>query len=179
MRVEIRPATLRDVSYVIAHMRQVDADEIWCQLPEDQYPAAFAHHIVTSGISYTAWIGKHCVAAFGTQPLNVVSHLAWAFGTDRMQRAVPAITDFLAERHIPELIRDGVLMMEARSHSEHEQAHRWLLSTGAKVVGDDFPFGRGEEAFRLFRWTVPEYHAITARKSRWQRQRKSYVYQQT
>ena len=181
MTVEIRPIVLRDVSYVLANLRQVDADEIWCQLPPDTKPLDFARHVIAYGAGYSAWLGGKLVACFGTQPLNAVAHTAWAFGTDRMQRAIPAITDFMADVHVPHLLEHGAQIMEARSHYNHGTAHVWMLGTGAKPVGDPFVFGRGGERFRLFRWTVAGYHTIRGSKSRWKRERErtSYVYQQT
>lgn len=179
--VEIKPIVLRDVSYVLAHLRQSDAEEIWCQMPEGTKPLELAGHVINYGTGYTAYLNGQPVACFGTQPMNAVAHLAWAFGTDRMQRAIPAITDYMAEVHIPKIIEQGAQIMEARSHYNHATAHVWMMKTGAKLVGTPFIFGRDGERFRLFRWTVPEYHSIRATKSRWKRttERKSYVSRRT
>ena len=176
MVVEIRPIVLRDVSYVLAHLRQADADEIWCQLPEGTKPLEFAGHVINYGDGYTACVNGQPVACFGTQPMNAVAHTAWAFGTNRMHRTIPAITDFMAEVHIPKIIEQGARLMEARSIRTHSQAHVWMIRTGAKTDGVTFPFGRKGERFLLFRWTVPEYHTIRGTKSRWKRERKSYVH---
>lgn len=176
MVTEIRPIVLRDVSYVLANLRQADADEIWCQMPEGATALGLAQHVINFGDGYTAWVDGKLVAAFGTQPINAVAHLAWAFGTDKMQRAVPAITDFMHDVQVPKIIGDGAEIMEARSILHHSSAHVWMISTGAQPIGDPFVFGRGGERFRLFRWTVSGYRSIRHTKHRWKRERKSYVF---
>lgn len=164
--VEIRAATLRDASYVVANMRQRDADEVWCQLPDGVKSHEVTYNLLMASDAFTAFLDGVPAMFFGTSLMNAAALSAWAIGTSKAQRVVPAVTRFLVEEHLPDRVRDGFVVMEARSHIDHVEAHRWMLSTGAQIVGEPFPFGRSREKFLLFRWTEASFGAIKRKRRR-------------
>lgn len=167
MEIVIRPAVLRDASYVLAHMRPEDEIEVMCQMPEDTPCWQVAYMLImNTAHAYCAFIDDKPVAVFGASPMTPVMSSFWAIGTPGMERAVPAITDVYTHKIVPEIIADGVLYAEARSHVDHVKAHNWLRLTGAEIHGPPMPCGRNGELFHLFRWTVSGYRTIRATKRR-------------
>jgi hypothetical protein len=159
--IEIRPACLRDLSYIMAYLRERDAEEVYCQLPEGTTGIELAYGLLQTD-AYVALVNGQPVAGFGTAPLSEVARSVWALGTDKMRRAVPAITRFFQQNYVPKLISDGNRVMEARSTVDHVEAHRWMKASGAKVIGPPFTFGRGGKQFLLFRWTAEDFEGISS-----------------
>lgn len=155
MTATIVPACLRDASYVVAHMRPADEDEILCQLPAGMRRHEIAYSLLFSGgDAFVALDGDRPVLFFGTHPINVCTLSAWAIGTKRTWRVLATATRWLIAEHLPGRIAEGYSSMEARTHVDHEHAHRWLESTGAVVHGPPFVYGRDGEKFLLYRWTA-------------------------
>lgn len=161
MKITIEPACLRDASYVMANMRPLDALEALCQVPDGVRIHELAHWLISGSAAYVAYVDGRPSAIFGTSPINVVCLSIWALGTKRMRRCIPAITRFMIAEHLPERAAEGYKLMEARSLVQHEEAHRWMQSTGAVVQGDDFEYGKEGEMFRLFRWEARSLPAAT------------------
>lgn len=176
--VEIRPGTVRDVSWIMANLRPGDDEELRCLMPDGASTGAVGYYTVMGSRCWVAyWKGKP-VAAFGVEPFSLTALNVWALGTQHMHRVIPAITDFMALDVVPELIDAGYQIMEARSLATHEQAHAWMQSTGAEKAPGAFPYGKGGEEFILFRWTVSGYRSTRGRKSRWNRDRRPrYVHE--
>lgn len=165
--IDIRPAWLRDASYVTAHMRPMDVTEVMCQMPEGTTNWQLAHALLEgSEHAYIAYLDDKPVAFFGATRMTAVMASFWAIGTDQMTRVVPAINDFYTHQIVPALIEQGVVYAEARSHIDHHDAHNWLRLTGAEQHGPPMACGRDGEEFLLFRWTVSGYRAIRATKRR-------------
>lgn len=167
MTVNIAPANLRDASYVTAHLRPLDRQEAYCQLPFDDLPTAvLAHGLLHAGDAFVAYLDAAPVALFGTAPITSTCYGVFMVGTADCRNAIPAISRFFMVKHVEKRIAEGALTMEARSLETHHGAHRWMRSLGAEqVTPEPFPFGRGGERFLLFRWTVAGYRAI--REKRW------------
>jgi hypothetical protein len=162
MQVEIRKAVLRDASWVMANMRQLDREEVYAQWPDTLTTAELATGLLfTPGAeTFVAYLKDEPVALFGTSPMTVNCLWVWALGTDRMERAVPEITRFFMDYHMPRRIEQGYTCAEARSLVTHGVAHRWIEGMGGKKLGGAFEFGKGGEHFVLYRWTVAGYRAI-------------------
>ena len=161
-RVEIRPAVFRDVCFVAAHMRAEDAAEIYCQLPEGTRSVDVAGlSCANTEHAYCAWVQGSPVAAFGFSPASHTGtvYSAWAFGTRRMARAVPAISRFGARVVAPRLVAQGVQRVEVRSIEGHDAAHRWLARLGARREARLRAWGRSGEAFFLWSWTDKEWNS--------------------
>lgn len=152
-RVTIRPATLRDASYVLANLRPGDEREAFCQVPDGTRNYDLAYALLMSGDNFVATIKDQPVAFFGTQAVNAVAYTIWALGTKDMHRAIPRITTFLTNEHGPKLHELGIRLLEARSIEDHTEAHLWMHSTGAVQSGEPYVFGKNGERFVTFHWT--------------------------
>lgn len=153
--ITIEPATLRDVSWIAAHMNEADHAEIMSQARPGMFAGevgAAIFHAVPDGMKWVAhWKGIP-VAAFGFCPINYSCWSGWAFGTKSMWRAVPDMTrHFLGQREM--LMGSGVRRLEARSLVHHKRAFVWVRSLGARQVCELSQFGRNGETFILWEWT--------------------------
>lgn len=152
MTIVIAPATLRDCTFVAAHMRDCDWAEIGCQMPDgSERSQAGAWCWSVAALSWAAAIGGSPVMAFGVAPMSPAGHVvsAWAYGTARMRRAVPAVTAFCLREVEPLLRSLGVRRIEARVLDGHGPALRWLTGMGATVEGRCRGFGKAGEDFHL------------------------------
>lgn len=163
-RVQIVPACLRDVTYIIAYLRQSDAEEVFCQLPEGTTGFEVALTLLATD-AYVALLDGQPVMAFGTHPLTVAASAAWAIGTDKTPRVVAAVTRYFVEVIGPRLVSDGHETLEARSLLSHSAAHRWMRASGAEVAGPPFIYGRDRKKFLLFRWTADAFRVISAMRA--------------
>lgn len=158
-RVSIKPACLRDTSFVLANMRAKDRAEVFCQLPDGVTCPQLAMHLLR-GKGFVAYLDDQPVMVFGTSLLNVCTASVWALGTPKTWRVVPAVSQFIMLEHVPDLLDQGITSVEARSILGHDQAHKWMLGLGAERSGEPFVYGKGGELFQLFRWTVEGYRTI-------------------
>ncbi len=152
-RVEIVPATLRDVSYIVANLCDADRAEIECQYTEGVSAAQIAS-FHTTGQASCALLDSQPVQAFGLYPATPAGNvlIAWAFGTRFRRRSIPAVTHWMRGRVLDSFAR-GVTRVEARVISSHVAAAGWLRGLGATEV----PlrgFGRNGEDFILFSWVA-------------------------
>lgn len=162
----IRQAVLRDASYVMAHMRPADVEEVMCQIPPNTKRHELAYNLLMGCEAYTAHVKDVPVAFFGTSPINVACLSVWALGTPEIWRAVPAINRFMVDEHLPDRMRQGYLTMEARSLDSHLDAHRWLTAMGGVQHGGPFEFGANREKFLLFRWSSSDLEGIRNKRRR-------------
>lgn len=162
--IDIARARLREVSFVAAHMREADRREIWCQWPDrDAATLAWAMTRSSPAHCWAAFERGSPVAAFGLAEQHPGLWQAWAFGTDRLRRAVPAITRHGFEVIRPDLIARSANRVEARSIVGHDIAHRWLESLGARRQCLLQRWGRNGEDFVLYAW-VPACAGATGRE---------------
>ncbi len=156
--VTIAPATLRDVAYVTANLRPRDRTEILASADLTSGVEAAVIAVETSRqFSWTAIVSGQPVAAFGvaeTTPLTPHIRTAWAFGTNRFRRAVPAISRFASTHWPARLTSQGVRRLEVRALADHDIAHHWLIGLGAAFEGTLNNYGTAGETFRLYAWTV-------------------------
>lgn len=157
------PAVMRDASYITAHMRDADVEEVMCQVPPETKTHELAYNLLMSGDAFIAYYDNRPVMFFGAHPINICSLNAWAIGTHESPRVLREITRFFITDFLPTKLRQGYVMMEARSHVDHKNAHRWLAATGAKPSGEPFPYGRDGEMFLMWRWLPSDYEATRER----------------
>jgi hypothetical protein len=168
--IEIKAAVLRDASFVIAHMREIDRRECYAQLPDDAPTASIAAWCLqnSSGHAYVAYRDGQPRLVFGTAPMTVNCFSVWALGMVGARATIPAVSHFFVDYEIPRRIDEGFNCAEARSIVEHAEAHRWMRGLGAEQLGASFQYGKHGEEFVLFRWTVAGYRAICD-QPRWSR----------
>ena len=156
-RVAVVPATLRDLAYVTANLRPEDRREIRASADlASTVEAALIAYETSRDWCWTAQIAGQPVAAFGAAETSVLTpHIrtAWAFGTRRFRRAVPAIGRFALAEWPDRLAGERVRRLEVRSLAGHDIAHRWLAGLGARLEGELVRYGTGGEDFQLWSWT--------------------------
>lgn len=158
--IELRPATLRDASFVTANLRPLDQLEVFCQMPPNTKTHELAYGLIFDGETYCSFYKGKPAALYGVGAINVCTLTVWAIGTKDMRRTVPAITRHLMEEILPRKIEEGFTSAEARSIVGHHSAHRWMKSLGGVPWGEPFLYGSGGELFQLFRWTAEGYRRI-------------------
>ena len=146
--IEIIAGNHRDISDVVNNLRAIDHQEIYCQMDEGG-----SDMLVVMALELNSWVCRldgQAVAVFSFSPINCSSVAVNLFGTDKITRAIPAITRFIFVRMIPDALSCGVRRFEARSITTHAQAHRWLEACGAVNDGLLPEFGKHGEDFYLY-----------------------------
>lgn len=157
--IEIIPATIREYSYIAAHVREQDRQELWCQLPEGASSYEVAMHSLSGAMhAYTATYRGNPTAAFGFSPTSLCGSVysAWLWGTENVPKVVPRIGRYSWTIVAPMLVKDGVRRLEVRSIAGHLEAHRWLAGLGAQHEAKLIDYGRNGEAFELFAWRLSD-----------------------
>jgi hypothetical protein len=148
--IKVIPATLRDVSFIAANMRARDHEEI----------AGLSYHfngeelarrcLIDPRFAFVAVEDGNPIAAFGVGEVTANNWQAWAFGTNRMTRAIPKMSD-KGQEVIAAIKALGGNRIEARSHWRHTQAHSWLVRLfGARRVAVLTAYGREGDDYYLF-----------------------------
>lgn len=85
------------------------------------------------------------IAVFGMMPIRPKAWAAFAFATDEFPKVAGEITKFLTRKVKPHLFGElGAHRVEAWSHPNHHQAHKWLKLLGATGAEDPEYGPRGE-----------------------------------
>lgn len=150
MPVTIRPATLRDMTFIAATMRDQDRREIRAVIEESDTVIGTMLFNASPDLAWTAWIGDDAVAAFGISRLFQGLGSGWAYGTRRMRRAIPAITRFARRSVRPLLLAEGFRRIEVRTAIDHDLSHRWLEALGFDREGVAVAYGRGGLDFATY-----------------------------
>ncbi len=157
--IVIAPAHLRDVSFVTANLRDEDRQEIFCQwIDEDTETFSRAVVDCTPHHRYVALENGNPTAVFGVTYQHPGLWGAWAYGTKRLRRAVPAITRYLCNVLAPKLLNAGANRVEVRTLVDHDIAHRWLERLGAVREGLLPEYGKNGETFVLYVWRRGDLH---------------------
>lgn len=172
-KVDIVPACIRDLTFILANLRQDDYEEIACQLDGLPFELLAYGAMVEPQHAYVARLDGQPVAAFGATRQRPTLANAWSWGTPHMGRAVPFIIDSVCEVLIPDLAAAGVLRCEARALATNTMAHKFLLRMGARECAKLDAYGRDGENFILYEWLardlkdgVPNVHRRHLRKAK-------------
>ncbi len=165
MSVTIKPAVLRDASWITANLRESDRHEAFCQLTDDVNTVILANWLLYSSDAFIAYLNNEPVFLFGTSPITACCYSVWGLGTKDTRKVAPAATRYFMQVHMEKRIREGCRTMEARSLATHTQAHNMMRAVGAVQLGEPFEYGKDGELFVLFRFTVAGYRAM--RERRW------------
>ncbi|RWN57779.1 hypothetical protein [Mesorhizobium sp.] len=151
MTVRIISATLRDLSYIAANLRLEDRTEIDCQF--DEWSPALLALTALQGFAYVAELNGNPEAGFGAAEQRGGLWIAWSWGTRRMKRCVPGMTEFFHAMLGPQVAAHGAWRVEARALASNELALRWLARLGATQRCRLPGYGRNGEDFLLYDWT--------------------------
>jgi hypothetical protein len=158
MTVRIIGGNLRDLSYIAANLRPEDRAEVDCQF-EAWSPALLAMTAM-QGFAYVAELDGNPEAAFGATELRQGLWVAWSWGTKRMKRCVPRITQFFYEVLGPDVAARGAWRVEARALDGNDLAVRWLIRLGASERCPLPGYGKNGEPFILFDWTRETWNHV-------------------
>lgn len=151
MPARIVGGTIRDLSYIAANLRPEDRAEIDCQIA-DWTPSLVALAAL-QGFAYVVELDGNPEAAFGATEHREGLWIAWSWGTRRMWRCVPRITEFFFTVLGPDVLARGAWRVEARALADNALAHRFLHRLGATERCPLPSYGRNGEDFILFDWT--------------------------
>ena len=161
-KVEIVRLSLLDITYAGANLRDGDREEILSQCPHGTTgsdAAAAMYQGLHPEWSWCARLDGNPACAFGFQPFNAATWIAWAYGTRHMGKVIPAVT-----RHCMAaaqgLIDLGVRRVEVRTLKGHAAAQRWLKRLGCEPECELYDFGRDGETFELWSWSLHRGHPL-------------------
>lgn len=148
---EVKPATLRDLSYIAAHMRAADRAEVEAQI--DEWSAVHVAAMSLRDFAYVVELGGNPEAAFGCGQVRRGYWVAWSWGTDRLAKCLPVMIRFITEQLQPAVYEAGALRVEARALASHRQARRFLERIGGTFCCDLPAYGKSGEPFVMYYWT--------------------------
>ena len=136
-------------------MRDQDLREIACLWKEwdTRALAACALQTAVPGMVWSLWYDGQPAVAYGFSQASAFDPdhwQAWAFGTDRFRRCVPAITRHLLE--IREIVERDCRRLQVITLENHDIAHGWIEAMGATREGRLRAYGRGGEDFYVYAW---------------------------
>lgn len=152
---KIVPATLRDLSYVAAHMRAADRAEVEAQI--DEWSAVQVAAFSLRDFAYVVELNGNPEAAFGCGQVRNGYWIAWSWGTDRLTKCLPVMIRFITEQLQPAVYEAGALRVEARAMVSHRQARRFLERIGGTYRCELPAYGKNGEPFVLYDWTRETY----------------------
>lgn len=155
--IELIPSTPRDITIVAAGMRDWDRREFEASAKyRNLTDAALLCHYHSTPWAGVALLDGEPVAAFGAlgSPFHPHMKSAWAFGTGRFRRVVPAIGREV-ESWKPRLVAEGVHRIEARALVGHDRAGQWMSGLGAQREAILRRSGVNGEDFELWAWVKP------------------------
>lgn len=165
MAISIKPATMRDVSYIAANLRDGDREEISCQVPEGLGSAVIAAYSLSGGQAWVAFYRGQPAMAFGVTYMTEYALSGWAYGTKNAERVIPAVTRFVWSTLARGWAMAGIRRIEARTLETHTSAHRWLEAAGAvKESPEPYEWGRDGERFYTYAWTRQSLKGDEARR---------------
>lgn len=159
MKVEIRPATLRDLCWTAANAREIDKREIIASGPSTmQECGVVTWHVLEQcgGAGFCVWLDDSPEYAFGLTrqtPMAPWRFDGWAWGSEKTALCMPAMGRWGATELIPLVDRLGLTRCEARSIVGHTEAHRWLRWMGFERECELVDWGRNGTRFVQFAWT--------------------------
>lgn len=156
LNIEFRDGSLRDVTYVAAHMRECD----WEEISASSSPGISKTEVGVGchdclGWSYTTWMRGTPVIAFGfSQTFLPNVWIAWAFATKDARRAFPATGRFISREIVPKLVDEGCTRVEARVLKGNRSARSFVELLGGKTEAEMLHYGLNGETFLLVSWTL-------------------------
>ncbi|MBL8578094.1 MAG: hypothetical protein JNK47_12775 [Mesorhizobium sp.] len=151
MICRIRGGNFRDLSYIAANLRKEDFAEIDCQV-DGWTPEALALSAM-QGFSYVAELDGNPEVAFGACEQRRGLWTAWSWGTPRLKRCIPRVTQFFFAVLGPAVAERGAWRVEARPIADNPVALAWLRKLGATERCLLPGYGKNGEDFILFDWT--------------------------
>lgn len=158
MKSRVIGGTLRDLTYILANLRQQDRIELDCQF--NTWTPAEVALISMQGFAYVVELDGNPEAAFGACEVRSGLWTAWSWGSKRMHRCVPRMTRFFYDVLGPDVAAQGAWRVEARPLAGNHLAERWLQRLGANRRCDLPGYGKNGEDFALWDWTRESWNDV-------------------
>jgi hypothetical protein len=154
-----RPVTPGAICYLIEHMRERDAREIFA-LRWDDDPVTLAHELTAyAGDLWRVWdVDGKPAAMAGVTPLRPGVVRLGAFGTDNWTRAVPSVLRWSWRWALPRLAAAGYHRGEAYALATNEDGRRFIEALDGEIEALLQGYGRGGEDFLLYAWRLQDVH---------------------
>lgn len=149
----IKPATVEDVRQVALNMRDQDFTEFtattFAASREELADLLATRYGASGGVLCGCYKGKPtCIGgAYELWP-NVITLLFYA--TDDFPKIGIGVSRFLKKNILPRFYALGINRVQAISHGEHKEAHRWLEVLGLEKEAEFPKYGKGGETFYQF-----------------------------
>lgn len=143
MPITIRPANLRDMTFVAANMRAADWREIHAVVPATATEIGAYLYQASPDLCWIAYRDDDPVCAFGIAKLYAGLGSGWAYMTRKGPSTMRAVTRFALRKVRPQLIRDGFRRIEVRTAIDHDLSHAWLERLGFEREGIAREYGDG------------------------------------
>ena len=141
MPVSIAPATLRDMTYIAATMREADRREISAVFPGTPTEIGAALLAASLDLAWIASLDGNPACAFGIARLLPGLGSGWAYGTRRLPLVMKSVTRHCQRSVRPALLRAGFRRIEVRTAIDHDLSHRWLEHLGFAREGIAVDYG--------------------------------------
>jgi hypothetical protein len=145
-------ANVRDLTFILANLRDEDRQEVVAHLGAfHNYNLAVS--CLQAGPAFVAYTKQDQPAfAFGAAHYSPTTVSAWAYGTKKAWRVLPAVTRFVLGPLASDLRDKGYRYAEARALMINTPALQWMQEhLGAKILTELYGFGTMGEAFVLLR----------------------------
>lgn len=143
------------LAYVIAHLRERDAREIFALRWDRDRATLFSEVRLMLNPLWQTWaVDGEPVAIIGACVLRPGVAMVACFGTDLWDRALPGMLRY-ARFVLPGLLaRLDVHRYEAHALAANADTARFIAATGGELEATLSEYGREREDFLLYRWRV-------------------------
>lgn len=141
---------MSDVLFVVENMRAIDRREIY-PLQAVESAGMIAAFVEQSEAWRVFYHGSSPAAVMGACELRSGVWSVFCFGTDDWRHVVVSVTRWARARLRPWL-QDRAHRIEAHSHVEHVEAHRWLEGFGAVREATLRGFGKDGSDYHVYSW---------------------------
>lgn len=139
------------VLHVAMHMREMDKREIYGLRWEDNPFQIMNEVMARADFAWVAWWEGKPAVVLGGAPMHPGVWSMFMFGTDDFPRLALGLTRFAKKTAIPTLFGQlGAHRLQAHSHAEHHDAHRWLRRLGAAPESTLGGYGRDGSDYQLW-----------------------------
>jgi hypothetical protein len=149
--------TYETVHYVAHNMRAADRQEIY-SLYDVETP-----FLITQGVMSQPEVAflagrERPIAVFGAMKLRATTWAAFCFATDEFPKVALEVTKYIRKVIQPDLfLSRGARRVEADSHFQHIQAHKWLRLLGAEQEGVRREYNKHGEPYITFALTLSDF----------------------
>lgn len=155
----MKPISLAAVEYICLNMREIDRAEVFGMRGHDN-PLWLAREVVQAACHGKAAISEfrgRPSALIGVSPMWPGVWAAWCFGTDDWRKSAVDLTRYTL-RELRPFVLQRAHRLQCESRIDHSEAHRWLMSLGAKPDGILQGYGRDGSDYIMFSWSNRDVH---------------------